>query len=365
MPDKTIYLHVGHYKTGTSAIQAFLSDNAENLARCGYLYPTSGRPRSAPTNHAHLSLSLARDYGFTPPAWYGASLSSGEVYSQLHTEIANSSLNKIIISSEEFLQLALRNNHLEALSALRAQLRGYDVNVLLYIREPLSLLKSWYNEVNKGPNATANFPTFAKMVKPDFLSQKAIADRFAEVFGADKLHVMTYRRVGNAHLDAFMKTVGCEDMPFGPERPLVQEAQPLEVLEARRTAKALKKEQTAPTLTRIHNPSNYRSLFEMISTTYNELVSRADHPVPSQLSAVTIMEHYADLVRALPPDLRENQEADRMRDLALAIEKEDIPFAHAMMSIAAVIRPKGRKIKDKLSEYSAKLGLEASAATVE
>lgn len=365
MPEKTVFLHVGHYKTGSSAIQAFLSDNVANLAQQGFLYPVSGRPRSAPTNHAHLSLSLAREHGFNPPAWYGGKLSSEEAYRQLHKEIASSPLDKVIISSEEFVQLPLRQNHEAALAALRKQFDGYDLQILFYIREPLSLLRSWYNEVNKGPKATANFPTFAKMVNPDFLSQKAIADRLADAFGSDKLHILTYRLVGNDHLDAFMKAVGCEDMPLGAERPLVQEAQTLETLESRRVANALKNEQAAPCLTRIQNPSAYTALFDKISAIYNELAARSDHPVPSKLSAVTIMHHYADLVRALPIGLRESQEADQMRNLALATETTDVALAHAMMSVAEIIRPKGLKIKDKITEYRLQLGLEGHTQSVD
>jgi len=36
---KTIYLHIGPGKSGTSAIQSFLAKNDENLKKHGYLYP--------------------------------------------------------------------------------------------------------------------------------------------------------------------------------------------------------------------------------------------------------------------------------------------------------------------------------------
>jgi len=36
---KTVYLHIGLHKTGTSTIQFFLANNREKLAELGYLYP--------------------------------------------------------------------------------------------------------------------------------------------------------------------------------------------------------------------------------------------------------------------------------------------------------------------------------------
>ena len=36
---KTLYLHIGTSKTGTSAIQIFCKDNQETLKKQGYYYP--------------------------------------------------------------------------------------------------------------------------------------------------------------------------------------------------------------------------------------------------------------------------------------------------------------------------------------
>lgn len=359
MSKKTVYLHIGHYKTGTSAIQAYLSDHAKDLARHGYLYPACARPQNNSTNHGHLSLSLGREHGFNPPPWYGAKISSTEAFDALHKEIATSPLDKVIVSSEEFLQLALCASYEAALSALQAQLKDYDVRVLFYLREPMSLLKSWYNEVNKGPAGTANFPTFARNLSADFLGQKLIADRFAAVFGAGALSLRTYRLVGNAHIAAFLNAVGCNMVPT-EALPLVNEAQSNELLEARRLAKAQMAERADPGLSRISSAETYLNHFAAISETYDALSAFADHPIRSQLSATAIMEHYAELVRAIPPAMREQREADRMRDLAMSIESRDMHFAHAMMSVASIIRPKGPKIIEKLAEYRAALGLAAS-----
>jgi len=356
LSQKCIYLHIGHYKTGTSAIQAYLSQHAAELAERGYLYPLCARPRNNATNHGHLSLSLGREHGFSPPPWYGEKISSADAFAALHAEIAASPLDKVIVSSEEFVQFAICADPGAALSALRLHLKDYDVRVLFYIREPLSLLKSWYNEINKGPVGTANFPTFARNIKADFLSQKAIADRFSDAFGPEALSIKSYRLVGNDHIVAFLQAIGCAIEP-SEDMPLINEAQPNEVMEARRLAKAHKHDRDDIGLSRINNAENYLNHFASISKTYDTLAAGADHPMPSRLGAVAIMEYYGELLRAVPSSLHDQREADILRDLALSAEARDLAFAHALMAAASVIRPKGPKIIEKLAQYRAALGL--------
>ncbi len=361
LPQKTLYLHIGHYKTGSSAIQAHLSAHAAELADLGWLYPACARPGNNPTNHGQLSLSLAREHGFAPPPWYGEQIGPDEAFAALHAEIAASPLDRVIVSSEEFVQLALCADPAAALRALRLHLAEYDVRVLFYVREPMSLLKSWYNEVNKGPSGTANFPTFARHVKADFLAQKAIADRFGATFGAGAMRLMTYGLVGSAHIAAFLRAADCPAEPPA-ETPLVNEAQPIEALELRRLAKARKHGRADPGLSRIGSVAGYLGRFAAISAGYDELAARTGQPQPSRLGASAIVEHYADLLRALPAQQHDQREADNLRDLALAAEAQDLAFAHALMAAAAVIRPNGPKIVSKLADYRAALGLDPSGA---
>lgn len=58
-PDKrmaTVYLHIGTMKTGTSALQRFLSDNREYLKQQGVLYPdlNQGMPERFRFRNGHF-----------------------------------------------------------------------------------------------------------------------------------------------------------------------------------------------------------------------------------------------------------------------------------------------------------------------
>ena len=196
MVKKKLYVHIGHYKTGTSALQNYLHWNADLLRESGYYYPNCARPKRNKTNHGHLSLGLAAKYGFVPPPWYDECGDLDSIYRTLHDEIAAIPEKNIVLSSEEFVQLALLREADVALGELKERLIGYDVRIVLFIREPLSLLISWYNQVNKGPFGTRNFMVFFAKINGQFLSQRRIWRRFANHFGVQNVILRTYKHHG-------------------------------------------------------------------------------------------------------------------------------------------------------------------------
>lgn len=353
---KEIFLHIGHYKTGSSAIQDYLSRNADALKQHGYLYPASARPRNNPTNHGRLSLSLASDHGFVPPPWYRERPATDTAWAELDRELDAAPEGRVILSSEEFIQLGLRQDADAAVADLKARLAGHRVTVILYIREPMSLLKSWFNEVNKGPAPTRTFPVFFMNTHEAFLAQRPVWTVFARHFGRANLRVLTYKSVGSAHVVEFLDAVGC---PLRPEQDLalVNRAQSLDALERRRLDKVAADRLEEFTVTRIAALDRLIRRAQRIADDYNEIAARSDHPLPSRIGAAAIMAHYADLLRPLQGSGRLNQrEAENLRDMALRAEVVDLPLARALMEGARIIRPEGPLILKKLSDYRTALG---------
>lgn len=353
---KEIFLHIGHYKTGSSAIQDYLSRNAQALKQHGYLYPASSRPRNNPTNHGRLSLSLASDHGFVPPPWYRESPATDDVWAELHRELEASPEDRVILSSEEFMQLGLREDADAAVSDLKGRLAGHRVTVILYIREPMSLLKSWFNEVNKGPAPTRTFPVFFMNTHEGFLSQRPVWTVFARHFGRSNMRLMTYRSVGSAHVADFLAATGC---PLRPDEDLalVNRAQSLDALERKRLDKVASDRMDEFTVTRLAALDRLVRRAQRITDDYNDIAARSDHPLPSRIGPAAIMAHYADLLRPLQGSGRLNQrEAENLRDMALRAEAFDLPLARALMEGARIIRPEGPLILKKLSDYRAALG---------
>lgn len=353
---KTLYLHIGHYKTGSSALQDYCSRHADDLRQQGYLYPATARPKRNPTNHGHLSLSVARQHGFVPPPWYGEDVAADDAYAALAAEIEAAPETKIVISSEEFVQLALRKDPAAAVGDLAKRLSAWDTRIVFYLREPLSLLKSWYNEVNKGPVGTRNFPTFFNGLNQHFLSQKAIWTCFADAFGQDNMITLSYGDVGLTHIEGFLKAIDCPHEP-SEKQPLMNAAQPIETLEKRRLAKAAV-DFGAASFSHIKDIGAFHEKAARISRDFDEVAGKAGLAVRSKLTSAAVIAHYARLLAPLLPDGRVNQkEVDNLRDMAFAVEQRDPLLARELMETAHMLRPDGKRIKARLEEYRAKLGV--------
>lgn len=350
---KTLYLHVGHYKTGTSAVQKRFHEEASKLGDRGLLYPQAGRSEGGETSHGRLSLSLAARHGFAPPPWYRGDLDVEAAYAALEAEVEAAPQSRALISSEEFYQLALRDEAEAAFEELGRLLARFDVRPLIYLREPFALLKSWYNEVNKGPTGTRNFAMFYRNLNKDFLAQNRAVDLLSRTFGADKVLVRGYRGAGPDHLAGFLDAVGCPGA-LRDKSERVNEGTSLELLELVRLAKR-RMDYDEATLTRLGGSldgliEKTDSINAEFAAASSRIPRSAGGPIGSELSLVAVFEHMHELMRPLAPlGCLNDQEANQLRDLAIQVEDRDKRLAHALMRLAHMIRPHGKLIAGKLS----------------
>lgn len=354
---KKLYLHIGHYKTGTSAVQKYCSEHAEDLQVHGYFYPPTSRPSNNPTNHGELSLTLAAKHGFIPPPWYSTDKTNIEdIYSAFIESAQSAEQDTILISSEEFLQLALRENSKAAIEELRDRLSSFDVTVLLYIREPMALLKSWYNELNKGAHGTRNFTVFFRSLNSDFLGQYSVYQKFSDTFGPDHVIVKTYKDTGRAHIQEFFRDIGCDLVPSEDGDQRIQEAQDISALELARLLKRRAQNTDNNTLSEFKSVEELERRVAMINEDFAQVSAVSDAPVDSGLSLFSIFSHLQSLIQPLVAHKCINpKEAEILRDAALKVEKYDLELAALLMGIAKLIRPEGPFINRKLQEYEAQL----------
>lgn len=349
---KTLYIHIGHYKTGTSAIQKYCSANAATLAKNGYYYPPVARPPRNDTNHGELSLSLASTHGFRPPPWYAGRTDIDAVYGAFQADVAAAPQGSILVSSEEFMQLALGKTSGAAIRDLHHRLENFDTRIVLYIREPMALLKSWYNEVNKGPYGTRTFPVFFKNLDTNFLSQWQTYKKFANVFGSDRVIVRSYKHTGMDHIRDFLEAIGYAPLPTGGDAISAQEGQDLKTLEMARLAKKRMHSYDHATLSKFGNIGALASRVDRINSRFAELSALSDVPLQSELSLVNIFRHMQALITPLKAQKCTNdKEADIMRNAALRVEENDPELALALMRIAQIVRPGGNLINRKVEAY--------------
>ena len=348
---KTLYLHIGHYKTGTSALQRYLDDHAGALRRAGLLYPACARPRGNPTNHGRLALTLGRRHGFVPPPWFTDEVEIEDVWRAFREEAEAAPEPAVLISSEEFFQLGLLPDPGPAMAELKARLEGFEVRPVVYVREPFALLKSWYNEVNKGPLGTRNFIMFFRNLKPGFLGQGRVLDAYARTFGAGSLIVRAYRARGLDHVRGFLEALGTE-LEVEGDALSVNEGQSLELLELVRLSKPRGHDYDDATLTRLPSLAPLQEKVARIEAEFASAAARADAPIGNELTLPALFQHYQDLLRpAIAAGSVNDAEASILRDFALSVEETDLELARVLMRTAKLIRPSGPFIAGKLAAY--------------
>jgi hypothetical protein len=215
---KTVYLHVGNFKTGTSAIQKYCSDQRTELLAAGVNYLESARPTGGSASHGCLPLGLYLKFGEFVPDWYSATATFEQVAASVASEIADTSANVLLISSEEFYRLPSLAEDVrhQATEELRQLFGDCVVRVIMYVREPMGFLKSWYNQVNKSALPTARFTDFFCSLDKSLLLPHVNAAFWRECFGDDCLIVRPYDADEQHHVRCFLELVGLRDLEVTP-----------------------------------------------------------------------------------------------------------------------------------------------------
>jgi hypothetical protein len=238
MPRRLV-LHIGYYKTGTTALQDQLSHLRPALARHGVLYPRAGRPVRGNPSHSGLAFQELLRAGSRPPFWYTnrrrlAELGGrrGRVRQSIGAEISASAADTIIISSEEFIRFG--STHGVPAEQARDMVRALGIDqltIVCYVRRPDRYLESWYNQLVKmGVPVPRLSPTMMRGPRrrhryygtphTDF---DRMVEYWAHEVGCDELIVRDYDRLDDgAIFDDFSAAVGLPpvgDVEIPPVRP--------------------------------------------------------------------------------------------------------------------------------------------------
>ena len=179
-----IILHIGVYKTGTTAVQNFLTRNRSALAKRGVLYPESFTKFDA-----HHPLPWALGVGHRAKE---LSVRPDEVVRAILQEADSAGADTVILSSEEFINLEAA----ERLPALKRLFAGHAVEILIYLRRQDSLLLSTYGQHVRmySIRFTGTISDFL-LKHSNFLNKYnywGTLQRWAKVFGSDAMHVKLY-----------------------------------------------------------------------------------------------------------------------------------------------------------------------------
>lgn len=184
---KTIYLHIGFPKTGTSTVQSFLNRNKDLLKEKGLFYPTDGKYFY---KTAHHSLYFAMN--FCPDNIEDEyRKTSDELWSDLKNDIDSSNEENIIISCENFMLINPED--------IYRYLKNYNIKIISYIRDPKVHFESWYKECIRG--VSSFIPTLKKESLDLAINYyiktfniRKVLDKYLNVFGLENIIVRIFDR---------------------------------------------------------------------------------------------------------------------------------------------------------------------------
>ncbi len=191
---KTIYLHIGYNKTGTTAIQSSFYLNRKNLKEAGLLYPDLCRGKRKSPAHHSLAESLLYQIGKPLPKFVKTKIYSklpkGYYWQLLHKELTETDCDTFFISSEAFSRL---RGSREMMEFVKNQFTGFEIKILVYLRSQVEYFESAYNQAVKRNYETR---TLDEMMKSGWFSMDYFdeMEQWAAVFGAENMMVRIYDR---------------------------------------------------------------------------------------------------------------------------------------------------------------------------
>ncbi len=202
---RDIILHIGTQKTGTTALQTFLTDNLALLTKQGfeYLDPRTGVLGLDNCSHGHLALCLTGYWRHT-----SHQITREEAWSTLK-KLVDESRHTVIVSSE----LLSTPQILPFLRFISESLNGLNIKVIIYLRRQDIFVQSVYKErlkvSEREPFETAYQHGDYQMV----LDFRTIVDHWAHFLGEENIHVRPYEKgqlLNGDILEDFLDVIGGE-----------------------------------------------------------------------------------------------------------------------------------------------------------
>ncbi len=231
---RRLVFHIGPHKTGSTYLQNRLLKNRDQLLSHGWDYPEFGLRQFA---HHRLYHWLA-----------GNEQAAGDVTEAGIADLLTRS-EHMILSSEDFVYL--RPDRLRRLKAL---LPDTDVQIVYFIRSPVDLWPShWQELVRHGRDDTlleylATYAGLTRVFEPAGMNPIAHLTKYADAFGKHALRLICYDNVVQDGGDIFhvfwTHCLGLTDAAPPGEQRVVHPSQKLDMIEMLRSLNQLHRENT-------------------------------------------------------------------------------------------------------------------------
>jgi hypothetical protein len=133
---RTLFVHIGTHKTGTTSIQNFLRRHSTRLRECGVFVPKAGTLNPT-SGHHNIAWEIRKDPRYNPRI---------DGVAELVEELKTSNESTAVISSEDFEYLVQYPSELKAFDD-RVEAAGFSTKYVVYFRERDSYARSLYCEL--------------------------------------------------------------------------------------------------------------------------------------------------------------------------------------------------------------------------
>ena len=175
---KTLYLHVGFHKTGTSSIQAFLHNQRRQLLSLNVLYPITGLAGNA---HGDLANSLKINYDLRKKQ---------DLFANFNKELDEFQGDRIIISSECFMESI---NPETIYDHFRKE--NLEIKIIMYVRPQPAWAESLFNEIVKDSSRRYSGSILnMREIRRGDLNYYGLIDRWAKAFGDMNIIIRPFER---------------------------------------------------------------------------------------------------------------------------------------------------------------------------
>jgi len=199
--NNTIYIHIGDYKTGSTAIQRFLYLNREKLKELRYLYPGNV------ASHGLLLYELKGDTNI--------GVSDPSLSSRIIDEIRNNREHNVIISSENLSNHKVPDTPDVLKKFLMPFLEaGYTIKIILYCRRQDHRLESAYKQFVKNPETRFTLSPEEFFEKSKARDYYQILENWRKVFSRENIKVRIYEK--EQLKDIFHDFIDAVDLEWNP-----------------------------------------------------------------------------------------------------------------------------------------------------
>lgn len=192
MLKKGLYIHIGTNKTGSSSLQTFLYRNRNQLRENGYYYPDMGVILDA---HHGISYAIKR------PEEHASANVPANWIDVLYDTCPDDC--DVILSSEDF------HTH-KLMGAFEELKKKFEVCVIVYIRDVVSYVASWYAQAVQSRNISIDFDAYSRLYQLDY---PGMIERWRQVFGYKGIVVRKFSRselVGGDIRTDFLDVIGAD-----------------------------------------------------------------------------------------------------------------------------------------------------------